>query len=122
MLPVDRTTGLGCIPEGKTVSYQCTVTDSSDPLLGSTIWFGTVFNCTLASEGCAINLLHNRNSNASVIRGGFSARSHGFSGSDFTSSLTFMATSSSNGTTVVCNLGAIIEIGNDTIKIGGIHI
>ena len=27
VLPVERTTGLGCIPEGNTVSYECTVND-----------------------------------------------------------------------------------------------
>ena len=49
-MPVERTTGLGCIPEGKTVSYECTVTDPLDPPVASTVWLGTAFNCPSATD------------------------------------------------------------------------
>ena len=56
MLPEERTTGLGCIPElGRTVSYQCTVVDSSNPPIDVAIWIGNAISCP---EG--VLLLHMR--------------------------------------------------------------
>ncbi len=48
VLPVERTTGLGCVPEGNTVSYDCTVTDYGGGR--STLWRGSAFNCPSSSS------------------------------------------------------------------------
>ena len=57
VLPEERTTGLGCTPEGRTVSYQCTVTDPTNPPIGSTIWRGSAFSSCLESS-LQIALVH----------------------------------------------------------------
>ena len=43
-LSKERTTGLECVPKGKTVSYECTVNDPTGN--GSTVWLGSAFNCS----------------------------------------------------------------------------
>ena len=123
MLPVERTTGLGCIPEGRTVSYVCTVTDPLDPPVASTVWQGTALNCPSASDTTnnRIILSHNQfqsGGNAGVC-GGLSAMSIGFSRNEYTSRLILTASNELNGMTVICSLSGIFIAGNDTVIVGG---
>ncbi|XP_064403761.1 uncharacterized protein LOC135349189 [Halichondria panicea] len=122
VLPVERTTGLGCIPEGRTVSYVCTVTDPLDPPVASTVWQGTALNCPSASDTTnnRIILSHNQfqsGGNAGVC-GGLSAMSIGFSRNEYTSRLILTASNELNGMTVICSLSGIFIAGNDTVIVG----
>ena len=79
-LPTERVTGLGCIPEGRSVSYQCTVSNNG---LAATVWQGSAFNCTSSSFSAKnqITLLHSRYSapmGVMGICGDFSAMSVNF--------------------------------------------
>ncbi len=115
MLPVERTTGLGCILEGSTVSYECTVNDDDGER--STIWQGSAFNCSSS----VINLAHPRyvSSGDSETCGDLSGMSVRVSGNNFTSRLTLTATVGLNGTTIECTLSDTVVLGNDTLRSGG---
>ena len=117
-LPTERVTGLGCIPEGRNVSYQCTLLDDGSR---STVWLGSAFNCP--SSNNQITLPHPEYSTpvrAMGICGGLSAMSVNFTaGVEYTSRLTFTATAALNGTVIECALPRRNPADNDTIKIGG---
>ncbi len=116
MLPVERTTGLGCIPEGRTVSYECTVTDDGSRI---TLWRGSAFNCPSSSS--VISLAHSL-FEPNGVRGscsGLSAMSVGVSGDNYTSRLTLTATAGLNEMTVECIRSGIVVLGSDTLKTGG---
>ena len=117
VLPVERTTGLGCIPEGSTVSYECTVTDTTDPLIGATVWLGSAYTCS-SSE---INLRHSsfESNGVSGFCGDLSAMSVGVNGNEYTSRLTLTATAELNGMTINCTLSSVVDFGSDTVKTGG---
>ncbi len=115
VLPVERTTGLGCIPEGVTVSYECTVTD--DDGSRSTIWRGSAFNCP--SSASRIILIHFEPNGESGACGDLSAMSVGVSGDNYTSRLTLTATAGLNGMTVECSRSGIVIVGSDTLRTGG---
>ena len=117
VLPVERTTGLGCIPEGSTVSYECTVSDTSNPLIASTVWQGSAFTCSLSE----INLRHSsfEPNGVSGFCGDLSAMSVGVNGNEYTSRLTLTATTELNGMTINCTLSSVVDFGSDTVKIGG---
>ena len=123
MRPVERTTRQNCIPEGRTVSYQCTVTDPLDPPVASTVWLGSAFNCPSASDTSnnRITLTHSsfEPNGTSGVCGGLSAMSVGVDGRNHTSRLTLTATTGMNGETVECSLGGQNEVGTDTISVGG---
>ena len=121
MLPVERTTGLGCIPEGMTVSYECTVTDPLDPPVASTVWQGTAFNCPSATDSSnnRITLSHNQFVQSGGVCGGLSAMSTRFSRNEYTSRLILTASNELNGMTVICTLSRVSIVGNDTITVGG---
>ena len=117
VLPEVRTTGLGCIPEGRTVSYQYTVTDSTNPPIGSTVWRGSAFNCSYSS---GISLLHSQfGSGVSAWCGDLIAMSVGVSGTEYTSRLTLNSTTELNEKMINCTFSSIVLIGYDIIKIGG---
>ncbi len=125
MLPVERTTGLGCIPEGcipegRTVNYECTVTDTSLPL-GFTAWQGSAFtDCPNSSS--LLTLPHFRyqpNGVSDHTSCDLSALSVGVSGSNYTSRLTLTATAGLNGRTIECSLSGSVVFGNDTLRTGG---
>ena len=88
MLPGERTTGLGCIPEGRSISYECTATDPLDPPVATTVWMGTAFNCpsTVATGNNLITLQHNifGSGGTTGICGGLSAMSIRFNGNNYT--------------------------------------
>ncbi len=116
MLPVERTTGLGCIPVGRTVSYECTVTDGNGGF--STVWQGSAFDCSSS----LIALFHRSfdPSGVSDTCGDLSAMSVGVSGNDYTSRLTLAATLELNGTTINCTQSdplSVVE--SDTLRTGG---
>ncbi len=112
MLPVQRTTGLGCIPEGQPVSYECTVTD--DDGNSSTLWQGSAFNCPSGSDTISLNHFPN---GVTVNCGDLSAMSFGVSGNNYTSRLTLTATAELNGRTIECSRSGI-GVGSDTLKTG----
>ena len=106
VLPVERTTGLGCIPEGRTVSYECTVSDTSNPTIGSTLWHGSAFTCT--SSG--ISFFHSTFNPNGISRfcGDLSAMSVEVSENEYTSQLTLTATTELNGMTINCTLSSVV--------------
>ena len=116
VLPEERTTGLGCIPERKNISYQCKVNDTTNRLTGSTIWSGSAFHCPLHSN--QINLLHSQFSEMrSVLCGTLMARLVREDGSCYESQLSLTATTELNGTTISCSFGPLNE--SDSIVVGG---
>ncbi|XP_064400235.1 uncharacterized protein LOC135346511 isoform X2 [Halichondria panicea] len=116
VLPVERTTGLGCIPEGRTVSYECTVTD--DDGSRSTLWRGSAFNCSSSSSRILlIHILFQPNGESRTC-GGLSAMSVGVSEDNYTSRLTLTATVGLNGSTVECSRSGTVVLGSDTLRTG----
>ena len=113
VLPEERTTGLGCIPEGRTVIYQCTFHDASPT--GSTMWLGSALNCT-----SPINLLHPESDTSvgAICNNLIRAWSVLNSGTEYTSSLRLTATSELNGKMINCTISNGV-IGSDTIRVGG---
>ncbi len=116
VLPVERTTGLGCIPVDRTVSYECTVDDDGR---SSTIWRGSAFNCTSSASTISLSHALFSGSEVTIPCGDLSAMSVGVSGSNYTSRLTLTATTALNGRTVECTRSLSDIFGNDTIRIGG---
>ena len=125
VLPQERTTGLGCIPEGRTVSYQCTFNDTSPT--GSTTWLGSALNCT-APRSSQINLPHPAPdstviASCTTVSGGLiRAFSVLNSGIEYTSTLTLTATAEMNGKMINCTISSPdgpVLIGLDTIRVGG---
>ena len=123
MLPQEKTTELGCIPEGRTVSYQCTVVD--DEGSRNTVWLGSTFTCPsfFSPANNQITLSHSDFSTpmgAMGSCGDFSAMSVNFTARvEYTSRLTFTANAALNGTVIECTRSSLFGVGNDTIKIGG---
>ena len=102
ILPVKRTDGSSCVPEGDTVVYQCTVTDIAMGGL-STIWRGTAFNCS--DTGNVISLLHSQYGMSfiqSCSNGALVGEGIGNNGNDYTSQLSVTANRDLNGTTIEC--------------------
>ena len=119
ILPEERTTGLGCIPDGTTVNYECTVMDSAMNPIGSTIWRGSAFSCS-GSPPNAINLLHSEyTSVASDSCGDLSAMSVGVDGTNYTSRLTVTANPGLDGTMINCTISGVQLEGYDAIRVGG---
>ena len=116
-LPTERETGLGCISEGRNVSYQCTIQNDG---LANTVWQGSAFTCPSSSN--SITLPHSDYSMPLGVMGtcgDLSAMSVSFTdGVEYTSRLTFTATAALNGTVIECTLSRR-AVGNDIIKIGG---
>ena len=116
VLPEERTTGLGCIPEGRNVSYQCTV----DGVV-LTVWTRSAFTCPAASD--SVVLLHSLFTlpgGVSDSCGGLTAMSVGVNGTEYTSRLTLTATAELNGRMISCNIDGSELIGSDIIRVGGI--
>ncbi|XP_064391719.1 uncharacterized protein LOC135339515 [Halichondria panicea] len=122
ILPAEREIGLGCIPEGMTVSYECTVTDPTDSPVANTVWLGTAFNCHSAASATTnnrITLAHSQFQLGAVAGdcGDLSAMIIRFIGNEYTSRLVLTNTTGLNGMTVICTLSDKAA-GNDTVKIG----
>ncbi len=121
VLPAERTIGLGCIPEGRKISYECIVTDSTG--VGLTVWLGAAFNCPGQSASVnRINLPHFSFNNSVVSEscGDLNATSVGVSGMNYISNLTLTVTNELNGLSVICSLGGSLDDRiMDIIKIGG---
>ena len=118
MLPEERTTGLGCIPVGSTVSYQCTVTDDSSRGVGSTVWNGNVFNCSSLSQ---ISLNHPQFLSG-MSCGDLVAIGVRVNGTEYTSKLTLTATLEMNGRMINCTFSSIDLVGSDNIRVGGEYL
>ena len=120
MLPQERTTGLGCIPEGRTVSYQCTVADTTNPLVGSTIWSGSAFHDQCPSSSNRINIPHIQFSEMRTFScGTLMGRAVEVDGSNFVSQLNLTASIELKGSTLLCSLGGLSSVGMDNISVGG---
>ena len=116
-LPEERTTGLGCIPDGTTVNYECTVMDSDG--IGSTRWVGSAFSCS-GSPPNIINLIHSDYvSGTNDICGDLSATSVSVVGTNYTSRLTVTANTGLDGTMINCTISGVVLEGSDTIRVGG---
>ena len=119
VLPEERTTGLGCITEGRNISYQCTVTDTSNPPIRSTVWSGSAFRCPGSAN--EINLPHGQFDELKMSGlpscGALRTTSLKVNGSNYESQLSLTAAFALNGTTISCSLGSLTE--EDTIIVGG---
>ena len=114
-LPEEKIIGLGCIPEGSNISYQCTVVDTSS--IGSTVWSGSAFQCPDSSD--QINLLHSQFSEVGGLPscGTLQTTSLRVNGSNYVSQLSLTATTELNGTTISCSFGNLaVDI---VITVGG---
>ena len=119
ILPLERTDGSSCVPEGDTVVYQCTVTDITMEGL-TTVWRGTAFNCS--NNGNVILLAHSlygMSITQSCSNGALVGEGIGNDGNDYTSQLSVTANSDLNGTTIECVRTPSTLIGSDTILVGG---
>ena len=117
--PEERTTGLGCIPEGRTVSYQCTVTDPLYPPVSSTVWLGNVLYCPPLSQ---ISLQHSQFESGHGDFCGASFASfteRNITLMEYTSILNLTAAKELDGKMINCSLGGGTLIGTDTIRVGG---
>ena len=118
ILPLERTDGSSCVPEGDTVVYQCTVTDITMGGL-STTWRGTAFSCS--NVGNVISLFHGQYGmriTISCSNGALVGEGIGNIGNDYTSQLSVTANSDLNGTTIECVRSPSTVIGSDTILVG----
>ena len=119
ILPEERTTGLGCIPDGTPVNYDCTVMDRAMNPIGATVWRGGAFSCS-GSPPNAISLQHSVYANGtSTTCGDLSAMSIGVDGTNYTSRLTVTANTGLNGTMINCTISGVVLEGFDTIRVGG---
>ena len=119
ILPMERTDGSSCVPEGDTVVYQCTVTDVTMGGL-TTIWHGTAFYCS--DIGNVISLLHSQYGMSITIgcsNGALVGEGIGNNSNDYTSQLSVKANRDLNGTTIECVRTPSTVIGSDTILVGG---
>ena len=114
ILPKERTTGRGCLPEGKTVSYRCTVEGTR-----TTVWIGSAFNCS-TSDIILHHSLFTQPDGASGTCGGLTAMSVGVSGTEYTSRLTLTATTELRGEMINCTRGDETLIDYDIIRVGGL--
>ena len=106
VLPKERTTGLGCIPEGRTVSYQCIVNDQSG-IGTSTTWHGNVFNCPGSSP--LITLPHDEFQFGVKSKcGNLTAVSIGVNETEYTSRMTLTATTELNGRMINCTFAVCV--------------
>ena len=118
MLPQERTTGLGCIPEGRSVSYQCTVSDPTNPPIGSTVWRSDALLCPGTSN--RISLSHYQFTELEIPScGPLRAKALGVNGTNYLSQLNLTGTTDLNGTTLSCLLSDLTKIGSDIITVGG---
>ena len=104
---------------GEVVNYTCTIVDTSNPLIGFSVWNGTAFNCPVSSN--EISLRHSSFSGASgtCTGGAITAESVGVVNNCFTSRLMVTVSDGLNGTTVECTLSAVVSVGNHTILLAG---
>ena len=108
---------LGCIPEGMNISYQCTVNDTSEPPIGSTVWRGSAFFCPDTLN--QISLPHSQfNKFVTSSCGGLRAVAVGLDRGSYVSQLSLMAVTGLNGSTLSCSLSGMFQIGSDILKIG----
>ena len=128
VLPEERTSGLGCIPEGRTVSYQCTVTDTSAASagdgstlpIGSTVWRGSAVTCPNRMDEISLrHSAYDTEEGAKGTCGSLSALSVNVSGTFYTSELTLTPTFMMNGSVISCSLSGNFPFGIDHLKVGG---
>ena len=124
VLPQERTTGLECIPEGRTVSYQCTVTDTSagdgsNPPIGTTVWRGSAVTCPGRLDEIGLrHSAYDTEEGAKGTCGNLSALSVNVSGSFYTSKLILTPTFMMNGS-VISSLSGNPPFGVDDLIVGG---
>ena len=106
---------------GEVVNYTCTVVDTSNPTIGSTLWSGTAFNCPTSSNEISLrnSLFNTSRPSASCTGGAITAESVGVVDNCFTSRLMVTASFGLNETTVECTLSGVRVVGSRTILIAG---
>ena len=119
VLPEERTIGQGCITAGKNISYQCTVTDPTEPPIGLTQWSGSAFKCSGTSD--RIQLQHSEfHETMPTSCGSLRAMALEVEGNRYLSQLSFTASTELNGKNISCSLSDdMTVIGSDTLIVGG---
>ena len=103
------------------ISYQCKITDTSEPPIGLTAWTGSAFQCPATSD--RIILQHSLfNELPTVTCGNFKAMAVEVDGTSYVSRLSFTAFIELNGLNLSCSLSGVTEIGSDSLIIGGWYI
>ena len=119
ILPLERTDGSSCVPEGDTVVYNCTVTDITMGGL-STIWQGSAFNCSGSGNRILLtHRLYGMSITQSCSNGALVGEGIGNNGNAYTSQLSVTADTDLNGTTIECVLTPSTVVDSDTILVGG---
>ena len=114
-----RNFGPGCVEDGTSVNYTCTVVDTNT-ILVTTIWEGPDFDCPPTNEISLAHLKYNTDGvSGSCTGGAFFAENVSVVGNEYTSRLDVMASLSLNDTIISCTLASQVHIGNDTITVGG---
>ena len=116
VLPEERTSGLGCIPEGRTVSYQCTVQGGV-----VTVWIGSAINCSHTMPPRIVLEHHLFKANGVHSSCGLMAMSVSVNEitKEYTSRLIFTADTDLHAKTINCTKDFSEVVGFDSIKIGG---
>ena len=107
---------------GEVVNYTCTIVDTSNPPIGSSVWRGTAFNCPVVFNG--ISLRHSSFSTSggatgTCASGAITAESVGVVDNCYTSRLMVTVSPALNETTVECTLSGVRFVGSRTILIAG---
>ena len=99
-----RNFGPGCVEDGTSVNYTCTVVDTGT-ILSFTVWEGSGFVCPPTNGIILEHFIYSTTGESESCTGGaFFAESVGVVENEYTSRLDVMASRSPNGTTIECNI------------------
>ena len=109
---------------GEVVNYTCTVVDTSNPPIGSSLWRGTAFNCPGSANEISLrhSLFNTTGTSGTCTSGAITAESVGVVDNCFTSRLMVTVSSELNETTVECTLSGVTSVGSQTILLTGVYI
>ena len=105
---------------GEVVNYTCTVVDTSNPPIGSSVWRGTAFNCPTSSNEIFLrhSLFNTSGATDTCTGGAITAESVGVVDNCFTSRLMVTVSPGLNETTVECTLSGV-SVGSRTLLLAG---
>ena len=103
------------------MNYTCTIVDTSNPPIGSSIWRGTAFDCPGSMNEISLrhSLFNASGASGSCSSGAITAESVGVVDNCYTSTLMVNVSPALNGTTVECTLSSVRVVGSRTILIAG---
>ena len=106
------------------MNYTCTVVDTSNPPIGSSLWRGTAFNCPVSSNTISLrhSLFSTSGATGTCTNGAITAESVGVVDNCYTSRLMVTVNPALNGTTVECTLSGVRVVGSRTLLIPGMYI